>query len=279
MTVSPAASPGPRLGIVAGGGDAPRRVIEACRAQGRDFFVVCLQGQAEEKTAADVPHVWLPLGAGSKLRDLVIAERITEIVMIGHVRRPSLRELKPDWLSMKVIARIGMNMLGDDGLLRAIGHAMEQECGVRVIGAHEILGGVLMRAGALGKMTPDADGEQDIARGVAVARALGVADVGQSVIVQQGLVLGVEAIEGTDALIARCQPLHREGPGGILIKLAKPQQDDRYDLPTIGPDTLAIAAQGGLRGIALEAGRSLLLDRDKVRELADEKGLFVVGIG
>jgi DUF1009 family protein len=270
--------PPPKLGIVAGGGTAPRRVIEACCAQGRDFFVVCLEGQADPDLASDAPHKWLPLGAGSKLRDLVLAEKIAEIVMIGHVRRPSLRELKPDWLSMKVVARIGLNMLGDDGLLRAIGHAMEQECGVKVIGAHEILGGILMNEGALGKIEPDSDAKVDIARGIAVARILGQADVGQSVIVQQGLVLGVEAIEGTDALIARCGDLKREGIGGVLVKLAKPQQDDRFDLPTIGPDTVAAAVKAGLRGIALEAGRSLLIDRDKIRALADQSGVFVTGI-
>jgi DUF1009 family protein len=267
-----------KLGIIAGGGTAPRRVIEACRAQGRDFFVVCLEGQADKNIANDAPHVWLPLGAGSKLRDLVQAEKITELVMIGHVRRPSLWELKPDWLSMKVAARIGINMLGDDGLLRAIGDAMEQECGVRVIGAQEILGGALMREGNLGAVAPDQEALQDIARGVEVARALGAVDVGQSVIVQQGIVLGVEASEGTDALIARCKNLARGGAGGVLVKLAKPQQDERYDLPTIGPDTIEAAATAGLRGIAIEAGRSLLIDRDQVRELADAKGIFVVGI-
>jgi DUF1009 family protein len=268
----------PKLCIVAGGGEAPRRVIEACRAQGRAFFVVCLEGHADKDTSENVPHAWLPLGAGSKLRDLIKAENIGDLLMIGHVRRPSLRELKPDWLSMKIIAKIGMNMLGDDGLLRAIGQAMEQECGVRVIGAHEVLGGILMREGNLGAISPDSEAETDIARGVAVARALGAVDVGQSVIVQQGIVLGVEASEGTDALIARCADLKREGAGGILVKLAKPQQDERFDLPTIGPGTIESAVRSGLRGIALESGRSLLLDRDQVRRLADENGIFVVGI-
>ncbi|MDR3423669.1 MAG: UDP-2,3-diacylglucosamine diphosphatase LpxI [Alphaproteobacteria bacterium] len=271
-------SPLPKLGIIAGGGAAPTRVIEACRAQGRAFFVVCLEGQADQATACDVPHAWLSLGAFGKLRDLAKAENIVEIVMIGRVRRPSLRELKPDWLAVKALAKIGMHLLGDDALLRAVGQAIEQECGVRVIAAQDILGGVLMREGILGAVSPDAQARQDIARGVKVARLLGEADVGQSVIVQQGLVLGVEAIEGTDALIARCKDLRRDGAGGVLVKLAKPQQDDRYDLPTIGPDTLTAAAQAGLRGIAAETDRSLLIDRDRVRQLADEKGIFVIGI-
>lgn len=271
-------APQPKLGIIAGGGTAPRRVIEACREQKRDYFVVCLEGQADNDVANDAPHVWLALGAFGKLRDLAAAEKIEEIVMIGHVRRPSLRELRPDWLALKLLTKAGFNLLGDDALLRAIGHAIEQECGVRLVGAQDILGGALMREGALGSAAPDAEAEQDIARGAAVARALGLVDVGQSVVVQQGLVLGVEAIEGTDALISRCKDLKREGPGGVLVKLAKPQQDDRYDLPTIGPATVEAAAKAGLRGIAAEAGRCLLVDEARLRQLADAAGIFVVGI-
>lgn len=276
MIASPSALP--KLGIIAGGGVAPRRVIEACRAQSRDFFVICLEGQADRQVADDAPHIWLPLGAGSKLREVTVAEKIAEIVMIGHVRRPSLWELKPDWLSMKVIGRIGMNMLGDDGLLRAVGNAIEQECGVKLIGVQEILGGALMHKGVSGSVHPDADAEKDIARGIEVARALGQVDVGQSVVVQQGLVLGIEAVEGTDALIARCKDVRREGVGGVLVKLAKPQQDDRFDLPTIGTGTIEAVAKAGLRGIAAEAGRTLLIDPDKVREAANAAGVFVVGV-
>lgn len=269
----------PKLGIIAGGGVAPRRVIEACRAQGRAFFVVCLEGQAEKNLAHDAPHIWLPLGAFGRLKETVAAESIAEIVMIGHVRRPSLLELKPDWLAVRLLAKVGFNSLGDDALLRSIGKVIEQETGARLIGAHDILGGTVMKPGLLGHIAPDTQAEQDIARGIAVARALGMADVGQSVVVQQGLVLGVEAIEGTDALLTRCYSLKREGLGGVLVKCAKPQQDDRFDMPTIGPDTVRAAAAAGLCGIAVESGRTLLIDRDTTRQLADEAGLFIIGIG
>ncbi len=268
----------PKLGIIAGGGAAPRRVIDACRKQGRDFFVICLEGQADGDTAFDVPHTWLPLGGYGKLRDLIAAQKIAEVVMIGRVRRPSLRELKPDWGAIKALAKIGFHILGDDALLRSIGRTIEKECHVKVIGVQEILGGILFREGCLGSCAPDAQAKKDIERGVSVARILGQADVGQSVVVQQGIVLGVEAAEGTDALIARCKDLKREGAGGILVKLAKPQQDERYDLPAIGPDTIEAVAKAGLRGIAAEADRSLLIDRDRVKQLADENGIFVIGI-
>lgn len=268
-----------KLGIIAGGGSGPRRVAEACIAQGRAFFIFRLDGQVDEDLPADWPQLGLPLGALGKLKATIAAEGIGELVMIGKVRRPSLTELKPDWLAVKCLAKIGFNSLGDDALLRAIGKVLEEETGARLIGAHEVLGGILTKPGFLGAVSADAQAEADIARGVEVARLLGQADVGQSVIVQQGLVLGVEAIEGTDALIARCAPLRREGAGGVLVKLAKPQQDDRFDLPTVGPHTIAAAAAAGLRGIAVEAGRSLLIDRDQTREMADKMGIFVIGIG
>jgi DUF1009 family protein len=112
-----------------------------------------------------------------------------------------------------------------------------------------------------------------------VAQALGALDVGQAVVVQQGHVLGVEAAEGTDALLQRCAALRREGPGGVLVKLCKPGQEARADLPTIGPETVAAAAASGLAGIAIEAGAALVLDHDAVVEAADRKGVFVLGLG
>jgi hypothetical protein len=147
-----------------------------------------------------------------------------------------------------------------------------------VIGADALLGGLKPAEGCLGRHRPDAEAEADIARGVEVLAALGAADVGQAVVVQQGMVLGVEAIEGTDALIARCAGLRREGPGGVLVKLAKPGQETRADLPTIGPDTVRRAAEAGLRGIAVGADAAIVLDRDTLVRLADEAGLFVIAV-
>jgi DUF1009 family protein len=266
-----------KLGIVAGGGNVPRSLIAACQKLGRPFYVVCLEGQADQDLAANLPHIWLPLGAASKLKALVTEQNITELVMIGRVRRPSMLEIKPDWLALKVLTKIGMTMLGDDALLSAIGKAMEDE-GIKVISAQDIFADVLTPTGQLGSIAPDTEAQRDIARGLEVATALGRLDIGQSVVVQQGMILGVEAIEGTDALIARCGPLRRQGVGGVLVKIAKPQQDNRYDLPTVGPDTIAALIAAGLRGVVLEAGRSLLVDRERAIAMADAAGLFISGI-
>lgn len=270
-------SEAPKLGIIAGGGQAPHQVIRACQAQTRPFFVFCLEGHAQEDLAKDVPHAVVALGSLQKLKDICAREAIKEIVMIGHVRRPSIMELKPDWLALKVLTKIGLTSLGDDGLLRNVGKVLEEECGVRMIGVDEIMVGLLTPTGVLTKATPDEQAQTDIKRGIDVAGALGLLDVGQGAVVQHGIVLGVEAIEGTAALIARAGALRREGGGGVLVKRAKPQQDRRYDLPSIGPDTMRQVHAAGLSGVAVEAGRSLMLDKEQTLALADQFGLFVVG--
>jgi DUF1009 family protein len=266
------------LGIIAGGGGLPRRLIESCRVAGRDVFVLALRGAAEPEAVEGVPHAWCRLGAAATGLGLLRDRGVTDLVLAGSVRRPSLSSIRPDWRAAKFFAKVGYRLLGDDGLLSSIVKELEIE-GFRLIGAHELLDTrTAIPAGPLGRVIPDMDAAADIARGIAVARALGALDIGQAVVVQQGLILGVEAIEGTDALIRRCIGMRRAGPGGVLVKLAKPGQEARVDRPTIGPRTVALAVEAGLRGIATEAGATLLIDRDEVIQAADEAGLFVVGV-
>lgn len=266
-----------RIGILAGGGDLPARLIAVCRSLGREIFVVAFEGSTDPKTVEGAPHFWTRLGAAGAILDRLRAEGVEEIVMTGRIRRPSLSELRPDWRAARFFARVGTKALGDDGLLRAVTGTLEEE-GFRVVGIQEIFKGFLMPSGPLTIALPDETARRDIAVGLDVARTLGALDVGQAVVAQQGLILGVEAIEGTDALITRCADLRRSGEGGVLVKISKPQQDRRLDLPTIGPVTVCKAVEAGLRGLAVEAGGALLVDRDEVVELADRAGLFIVGI-
>ena len=137
---------------------------------------------------------------------------------------------------------------------------------------------MLAPAGVLTRAVPDDVAMADVRRGVEVARALGAADVGQGCVVQQGLVLALEAAEGTDAMLARCADLARPGPGGVLVKLSKPGQERRADLPTVGPATIRGAAAAGLRGVAFEAGGTILAEREATLAAADTAGLFLLGI-
>ena len=265
------------LGIIAGSGGLPRRVIESCRAAGRDVFVLALEGEADRAALDGVPHAWCRIGAAAKALDMLRANAVGELVLAGGVRRPSLAALRPDWQAAKILARIGYRALGDDGLLKAVVKELERE-GFSVIGADQLLDGAALPEGTLGRVRPDPDAEADIAYGLRLARAIGALDIGQAVVVQQGFVLGVEAVEGTDGLLRRCAGLRRDGPGGVLVKAEKPGQEKRADRPAIGPQTVILAAESGLRGIAAEAGATLVLDREEVVRLADAAGLFVVGI-
>lgn len=267
----------PKLGIIAGGGSVPGQLIQAARRQGRDCFVLAIKNSADPSLLEGVDHVWLRMGQAGKAFDLLHEKQVGEVVMAGPVRRPTLAEMRPDWRTARFFARIGLKALGDDGLLSAVIGEFESE-GFKVVGAHDVLGDLLALLGVWGSVQPDSQAEIDIRRGVEVAQGLGALDIGQSVVVQQGIVLGVEAIEGTDALLERVSGLRRSGPGGVLIKLCKPGQDKRVDLPTVGIDTVKRAKAAGLRGIAVEAGSAIVVDLDGMIREADRAGMFITGI-
>ena len=276
--MSASATPRAVLGILAGGGPLPGRVAAAAEAGGRAVFLVGLDGYAEPAVLAPFAHAWARVGAAGRILALLRAQNCRDLVLVGPVRRPSLLDLRPDAEGARLLARIGRAAFGgDDGLLAAVVRVLAEE-GFRVLGAHEVLTEAVAPRGQLGRHAPDAAALADIARGVAVARALGAVDVGQGCVVQQGIVLAVEAIEGTDAMLARAAGLKRPGQGGVLVKLVKPGQDRRADLPTIGPATMTAAAAAGLRGVAVEAGGTLLTDRAAVVAAADAAGLFLLGI-
>ena len=266
------------LGIIAGGGPFPGRVAAAAARTGRGVFIVALRGFAEPAVVAPYPHCVLRMGAAGEIIAALRAQGCTDLVLVGPVRRPSLLDLRPDVEGARILARVGRAAFaGDDGLLAAIVRVLGEE-GFRVLGAHEIMTDALGPLGVMGRVTPDEAAGQDIRRGQVVLAALGAADVGQACVVQQGIVLALEAIEGTDAMLARAGGLARPGPGGVLVKLVKPGQDRRADLPTIGPGTLAAAAAAGLRGVAFEAGGTLLTDTAACIAAADHTGLFLIGV-
>ena len=266
------------LGILAGGGVLPARVAAAAQAAGRAVFIVGLEGFAEPAVLAPWPHEIIRIGAAGRILAALRAHRCVDLVLIGTVRRPSMFDLRPDAEGARLLARIGRAAFaGDDGLLAAVVRVLG-EAGFRVLGAHEVLREALAPAGLLTRAAPDAQALADIRRGVAVARALGAADVGQGCVVQQGIVLAVEAAEGTDGMLVRCTGLARPGPGGVLVKLAKPGQERRVDLPAVGSQTIRGAIAAGLRGVAFEAGGALLADRDATVAAADAGGLFLLGL-
>lgn len=262
------------LGIVAGGGTLPRRIAETVASGGRSVFIVAFSGHTDPETVEGFPHVWLKLGqTGAALKHLRDAG-CGDVVMAGPMRRPTLSSLSLDRRSISALAKAGTRVFGDDGLLSVIVAEIERD-GFRVVGVDDLLGGYLAVEGILAGPVPSADDELDIARGISVLRAMGAADVGQAVVVQEGLVLAVEAIEGTDAMIGRAGGLRREGRGPVLVKGSKPGQEHRADRPTVGEGTAVAAAAAGFRGIVIEAGATLIIDRAATVRAIERAGLFL----
>ena len=271
-----------KLGLIAGGGALPREVAEHCVNAGRPLYVLRLKGFADpEMDEFDGLEVGLA-ELGKSIKALK-AENCQAICFAGVVDRPDFAALKPDLRGLAALpGAIAAARKGDDALLRFIVHEFERE-GFAVEGAHEVVDDLTLPQGVLGQVAPREADQADIARALEVARAIGQLDVGQGAVVVHGLVLAVEAQEGTDAMLVRCAQLPSalrgapEAPAGVLAKAPKPIQERRVDLPTIGVATVRGAARAGLAGIVGEAGVLLVLDREAVIRTADELGLFIYG--
>lgn len=262
------------VGILAGGGPLPGKVAEAVFAMGRPVFIVGFQDFAESEVVEKWPHEYIRLAAAGRILSSLREHHCEDIVLIGPVKRPSWRDLRPDAEGAKILARIGKALFsGDDGLLAALVRVFSEE-GFTVRGAHEFLDPV--HEGVFGKMKPDIQGLHDIAKGIEVNQVLGRLDIGQGCIVQNNLVIAVEAMEGTDSMLQRAKHCQQPGLGAILIKQVKPDQERRADMPTIGPQTVIRASESGLRGIAFEAGGTLIVHQEEVIRLADEKEIFLL---
>lgn len=272
-----------KLGLIAGGGALPVEIATHCQRAGRPFFVVRLKGSAGPELAR---FAGAEVGIAELGKCIKALKRAgcKSVCFAGEVMRPDFRALAPDLRGLRALPGIlAAARKGDDALLRALLGEFEKE-GFTVEGAHEVMGDLAIPAGALGRHKPTAEQMGDITRALEVARTIGRLDVGQGAVVCDGLVLAVEAQEGTDAMLRRVGELPPairgapEAPRGVLAKAPKPIQDTKVDLPTIGLGTIRRAAEVGLAGIAGEAGGLIVLDREAVIRMADELGLFIVGV-
>lgn len=267
----------PKLGILAGGGELPRLLISACREAGREVFVIAFEGQCDPQTAQGVAHAWVPLGKAGRAIELLKANGARDLIMAGRIRKPSFTQLMPDARALKVLAR-GVFAHGDDSLLRTIVEMLEREEGFRLVGAHEVMPELLTPSGQLGAHAPR-DAEWPVIRAAMhAALDLGARDVGQAAVAgADGRVLALEDRSGTDAMLEVLAG-NPDARGAVLAKMCKPGQEKRADLPAIGAATVANAARAGLKGIVLEAGASLIINRAQVVAAADAAGLFLIGV-
>jgi hypothetical protein len=272
-----------KLGLIAGGGGLPLALAEHCQRTGRPYFVIRLRGFAEPPLDAHPGEVAGIAEIGRIVR-LARDARCDALCFAGIVRRPDFAALKPDMRGLTWLPGAAMAARsGDEALLRFLMNGFEKE-GFAIEGAHEVMGELRLPAGPLGAIAPGDADRADIAKAIETARAIGALDIGQGAVVCDGLVLAVEAQEGTDAMLRRVGELPADLRGapqrrrGALAKVAKPIQEERVDLPTIGLATVEGAARAGLAGIVGVAGKMLVLDREAVTRAADAAGLFVVGV-
>lgn len=266
-----------KIGLVAGKGDLPEKIIRQCINSGIDMFVILIT-EDRPQSIDKVPHTSLGVGSVGKAIKLFKEEHVEDVVFAGGLKRPKFLSLKLDSGGVKLLARITKAKFNGDNKLLTTVISFFEDNGFNIIGADEILEDALMPMGVIGKLSPQGKQQGDVEAGKIIAKSIGKLDIGQSIIIQDGVVIGVEAIEGTDGLIERCKDLQIEKKGGVLVKVKKPDQDKRVDLPTIGPVTIMKAYENGIAGIAVEAGGALVIDKDEVVNMADEYGLFLVGV-
>ena len=271
------------LGIICGSGTVPYAVADAVMRRGRRAVLFPLRGWADATAVETYPHHWVWLGQFGRIFRLARGEGCRDMVFVGGLIRPSIAQLRFDWgtvMQMPLIVRSFRG--GDNHLLSGVGRLFEGG-GFRVIGAHEVAPEITAPLGVLGRHRPDSAIEDDIDRGFALLAAMSSFDVGQATVIAGRRVLTIEAAEGTDAMLDRVAAMREAGrirlPNGVgvLVKAPKRRQDRRFDLPSIGPDTIASAARARLGGIAVIAQATIVAEPQLCIEAADRAGLFVVG--
>jgi hypothetical protein len=268
-----------RLGLIAGNGRFPFLVLDAARAQGHDVVVVA----AEEEASRDLndaalrhgsPIHWVSIGQLGQCVSLLTREGVTHAVMAGQVKHGKLfsRGIVPDLLFLKVLKQLASK--NTDGLIGAVANVLRDR-GIELMDSTALLQPLLAREGVLTRRAPNEDERKDFEFGYKMADAIAALDIGQTVAIRQQAVVAVEAMEGTDEVIARAGRL--AGPGVSVVKVAKPRQDMRFDVPVVGIATIRAMQAAGATALSIDAGRTLVIDGDPVFAAADEAGITVVG--
>jgi hypothetical protein len=281
MSGAPASSEEGPLALICGGGSLPLAVADSVTARGRQVLLFPLHGAADAADFERRPHHWLYLGQSNKFLRVVRAAGCRDVVLIGSIVRPSPWQIRIDLTTLRVLPRVLAAFRGgDDHLLSNIARLFEQY-GFRLLGAHEVAPEILMVEGALGRVQAGERDRADIALGLDYLRAAGPFDVGQAVVVAGQHVLAVEAAEGTDAMLARVADMRANGRvragSGVLVKAPKAGQDRRFDLPSIGPQTVESVRHAGLAGIAMVAGSTIIAEPDQMVKAADRANIFIIG--
>jgi DUF1009 family protein len=267
------------LGIFAGRGALPQMLIEECQKNNKKFFLFLLEGENYEIDYSGFNPLKIAYGEVEKFLDVTRKNHIKELVFAGAVTKPNFSSLKVDKKGALLLAKIvASKILGDDAVLRAVIKFLEKE-GLKIVALDQLFSDLVSKKGVLSKISPDKEDNINIEIAVKAIKVMSDFDIGQSVVVAQKQIVAVEALEGTDKMIARCLDLKTEYvKNSILVKLKKVKQSKKADLPTIGVTTINNCYAAGIKGIAIEAGSTLILERKKVIELVDELKMFLIAV-
>lgn len=261
------------VGIIAGRGTLPASVAASLTKQNSKCYIAALTGEAEPGLYKQYSHRFFNLGMVGSIIEYFNTSNVECVVLAGGVNRPNLKSLKVDMTGSILLARVlKQKFLGDDNLLKIVTGFLEEK-GFKIIASHEILDSDDCITTT---NTPSLSEIRDIDLGIRLLERIGEIDVGQSVIVEDGYILGVEAAEGTDNLIVRCSHLRKNSRGGVLIKMAKRNQDTRVDMPTIGPETIQHLARYNYSGLAIRKDQVIVLEPKEVVKLANKYRLFCI---
>ena len=265
--------------IIAGKGDLPKMAIKKLQSEGEKFQLVLIADQDYDDEIKNYSHQIFPFGYIGHFLKFTKKNKITKIVMVGSVKKPSLSALKFDKMGMLLASEIlKQKLFGDDNLLSTIVNFFEKK-GLKIIGIEEVIDNLLVEKGVLGNIKPNKGNFQDIEIGKNALKTTSDLDLGQSIIIQQKLIIAIEGLEGTDELIKRSKKIHLDGGcKPVLIKMKKKNQSKKVDLPAFGIKTVKNLVQNNFSGAALESGSCLIINRKEVVKYANKNGIFILGV-
>ena len=260
-------------GLIAGNGDFPFLVLEGARSRGIEMAVIAIREEASPnlERAAKRLH-WVSLGELSRAIELLHAEGVKRAVMAGQVKHNKIfSSIRPDWRLAKLL--FSLNTKNTDALIGAVARVLEDE-GIELVNSTEFLGSLLPQTGILTKRAPDESERADIEYGRHIARQIAGLDLGQTVVIRDRACVAIEAMEGTDETIERAGRI-AGGQRLVVVKVSKPKQDMRFDVPVVGRRTVDVMKQANATALAIDAGRTLLFERDDLIRAANEAGIAI----
>jgi UDP-2,3-diacylglucosamine hydrolase len=263
-------------GLIAGNGRFPFLVLEGARTQGIEMAVIALKEEAAPELERSAKRLhWVSLGELSKAIELMHREGVTQAVMAGQVKHNKIfSSIRPDWKLAKLL--FSLPKKNTDSLIGAVARVLEDE-GIRLVDSTLFLKPLIPEPGVLTRRAPDERESADISYGLAVARQISAMDIGQTAVISDRAVVAVEAMEGTDETIARAARL-AAGKPLVIVKVSKPRQDMRFDVPVVGLPTVEQMKQAHATALVIDAGRTLLFDRKQLIELADAAGIAIKAV-